>query len=465
MSGPCSSSLSRRRLLGTCAGALSVPAMLALITPEAAAQGGRRTGNIRDEEIERTLKSFGAPLADAAGVPRNDFDIALIFSTAVNAFVAGGQTVFVHTGLITDARNAGEILGVLAHEMGHIAGGHVPRIISRAGQIAKESLALAAILCGAAIGASRGAGAASCGVTYANIVRSRTAAAQRALEGSADQSALRYLEASKLPASGLVSFMERLAATTAGVIRSDLSYLATHPFPAERAETIRDAIRRDNLDQFTVPRLAEARFQRIKAKTAGYTQPQSILAQFGPNEGSFNGLYARAMALYRQRQLAQAATTVDRLIRAEPDNPYLHELKGQILLESGQIAQSLGPLRRALEELPDSALIAGLLGHALVQGTNTAELNEAVRVLTRASQLEPGISRIHYSLAIAYGKLGDRLRADVNLAEQFLIQLDLRRAIDTAKQVEEAAAFGSPIQLQAQDIQARAKALQEAMRG
>lgn len=458
--------LPRRRMLGQCLGAFTLPAMLAMITPrQAAAQARRGPPTVRDEEIERTLRSFGAPFADAAGVPREDFDIALILSPSVNAFVAGGQTVFVHTGLITDAQNSAEILGVLAHEMGHIAGGHVPRLVSRAGSIAKESLILAALLCGAAAGASQGAGLATCGVTYSDIVRSRTAAAQRALEGSADQEALRFLEQSQLPAHGLVSFMDRLAIETAGIIPDEFSYLATHPFPDERADTIRARIRQDDLDRFGVPDIVEARFRRIRAKTIGYTQPQAVLAQYRAGERTFNGVYARAMALYATRQMTPAVAATDRLIAAEPSNPYLHELKGQILLEAGQIDASLPPLRRALDELPDSALIAGLLGHALVQRDNPARLEEAVRVLNRSAQLEPGISRTHYSLAVAYGKLGDQLRADINLAEQFLIQLDLRRAIDTAAKVENATAFGSPLHLQAQEIQLRARELQDAMRG
>ncbi len=82
---------------------------------------------IRDAEIEEFLRDVTIPIAKAADLNYNNIKIFIIKDSNINAFVSGGQNIFINTGLITKFKKPGAIIGVIAHEIGHIKAGHLAR--------------------------------------------------------------------------------------------------------------------------------------------------------------------------------------------------------------------------------------------------------------------------------------------------------------------------------------------------
>ncbi len=414
---------------------------------------------IRDTEIENLLRDYARPLFRAAGVGGSQTNVIIVNNRSFNAFVANGRRIFINAGAILDSRTPNELIGVIAHETGHIAGGHLARLreaVERAQIIA--ALGMIVGVAGAAAGAASGrsgVGEAAPGVLTAGtqIGMRSLLSYQRGEEAAADRAAITYLNATGQSAKGMVETFRRLHNDTMFIARHVDPYTISHPMPADRIAIIEPLARASPHYDKPDPPALNARHQLARAKLAGFLdRSDAITRRYPPSDTSLPARYARTIQMFRFGDRARAVAMADELIRAQPNNPHFHEIKGQILLETGQPAAAMGPLRRAVSLAPNAGLIRIMLGHALVASGNNAVLDEAIRELRLALQREPEAGDGYRQLAIAYGRKNDRGQADLAAAQASYYSGDLQTARGLARRAQGSLPTGSPGWLIAEDI-------------
>lgn len=415
---------------------------------------------LRDAETEALLQDMAAPLVAAAGLEPGNVDIVLINDSTLNAFVAGGQAIYIHSGLINAAESANEVQGVIAHELGHIVGGHV---INDAGGKAATGITLLSLLLGAAAAAA-GGGEAAMGVLMAGqqAALGKYLAFSRVQESTADAAGADYLSKAGISGRGSVGFFKKLQNMEyryGYYPRDGDEYFRTHPMTGERIATLQDTYEKDAAwDRPSDPAL-EARFQRARAKLFGYlAEPRDTLTTYPETMTSVPARYARAYAWHKEAQLEKALAEADALLAEAPDDPYFLELKGQILLESGRAEEALASLRRATQLTGNQPLIATLFGHALIATEERANFTEAERVLRAAVARDRENPFAWYQLGVVYAANGDLARARLASAEQQVLSRNMPAALHSAEAAEAALPQGSADWLRAQDIAFQARA-------
>jgi len=429
-------------------------AMLVLSVQPVAAQS-----ILRDAETEALFRDMSAPLIAAAGLDPNNVDVVLINDPSLNAFVAGGQAIYLHSGLINEALSVGEVQGVIAHELGHITGGH---IISDGGGKAAQGISIMSLLLGAAAAAA-GAGEAALGVIMAGqqAALGKYLAFNRSQEASADAAGAQYLSKAGISGKGSIAFFKKLQNMEYryGYTRSyDSEFYRTHPMTSDRIATLQDTYEQDPAYNKPYDAELEARFQRVKAKLSGYvSEPQQTLRAWPATMTGTAARYARAYAYHKDAHVDKALAEADALLAKTPDDPYFLELKGQILLESGRPLEALEPLRRATEKTQNQPLIATTFGHALIATEDPANFKEAERVLKAAVARDRRNPFAWYQLGVIYAAQGDMPRARLASAEQQVLSGRMREALASARAAEAAVPEGSPEWLRAQDIALQAQ--------
>ena len=408
---------------------------------------------IRDTETENTIRAFAAPLLRTAGLDVDAIKIHLINSSELNAFVAGGQNLFINTGLIMRSENALQVIGVIAHEIGHIAGGHIIKLHDAQKGASTEAL-IGAILGGAVavLGGRPDAGLAIAGgglhVGTRNLLRF-----SRTQETAADRAGLRYLERTRLSSRGLLEFLDILGDQELLSIDRQDPYVRTHPLGRERIEFIHHHQKKSKYTNAPVPPEFCLQHARMKAKLRGYTQPPSLtFRQYRESDNSFPARYARAIAYYRIPKMDKALELINGLIRERPDDPYLYDVKGQFLFESGGGAKALAPYERAVSLLPDSPLIRVDLARVQLELKNPEMDRRAITNLLVALDKEPRRSFAWRQLGIAYGRLnfiGESSRA---LAEEASLQGRHKDAVRLSERALKLLKAGSPDWIRAEDI-------------
>ncbi|MBI1264674.1 MAG: M48 family metalloprotease [Alphaproteobacteria bacterium] len=407
-------------------------AALALASAPALAQG-----LVRDAEIEAVMRAYSDPLIEAAGLNVNSVDIYLVGDMEFNAFVTRGQNVFLNTGLIVVAQTPNEIKGVIAHEIGHIEGAHLVRM-----QQAERS-AMAAMA--AAIGVGIIAALAGAGDAGAAIIASSPQFATldfmtytRSQEAAADQAAVRFMTATGQSARGLVSTFERLAHQERLSFQRRWQYFRSHPLSSDRIEALRRNV--EASPYADVPDTDEEieTLRRIQAKIIGFMAPPSqTFERYPESDTSIPARYARAVAYYKQGLMARAEEEVLTLIADEPDNPYFHELHGQMLFESGQIDRAIAPYRRSLELAERQPLLQIGLATALIASGDEASVNEALMLLTQALVAEPDNAFGWFQKSLAHTALGDLAMAELATAERYFAVGDSMHAHLFARRAHE----------------------------
>ena len=408
---------------------------------------------LRDAETELMFREISRPLIEAAGLRPQDVQIVLLHNPEINAFVAGGQIVYVHSGLITAADNANEVQGVIAHELGHITGGHIIRLHEGARQA--SSIAILSLILGAAAMAA-GAGEAGMGILAAGqqAALGRFLAFTRVQENSADQAGASFLTRAGISGRGSLAFFRKLQNLEFRLnIPQDDGYARTHPLNAERIARLENIYTNDPAwDRPTDPAMEE-RFQRVRAKLAGFVDdPRQVLVRYPESNSSIPARYARAYAYHRSAHPDRALAEADDLLRERPHDPFFLELKGQILLESGRPQEALESLREAVDRAPDQPLISALLGHALISTENPDNFEEAKRVLRVAVQRDNSNPFAWYQLGIVYDREGDQARASLATAERYNLTGQPQLALVSAEQAMMGIPANSPDWLRAQDI-------------
>ncbi|MEJ2409694.1 MAG: M48 family metalloprotease [Novosphingobium sp.] len=430
-------------------------ALLAWSAAPAAAQS-----ILRDAETEALLHDMATPLIKATGLDPANVDIVLVNDPSVNAFVAGGQAVYINSGLINEADTASEVQGVIAHELGHVTGGHA---VLNQGAKAATGVSLLSLLLGAAAAAA-GGGEAAMGVVMAGqqAALGKYLAYSRSQEASADAAGAKYLSAAGISGRGSVEFFQKLQNLEYryGYSQHDQdAFYNSHPLTGDRIATLQDTYEHDPAwNKPDNPEL-QKRFVRMKAKLFGYlAEPREVFRKYPLTDNSVPAHYARAYAYNRESKLDDARAETDALIAIDPDDPYFLELQGQILLESGKPAEALKPLRRATQLTGNQPLIATLFGHALMATEDPANFKEAERVLRAAVARDRENPFAWYQLGTIYAANGDMPRARLASAEQQVLSRHMNEALISAQAAEAGLPAGSPDWLRAQDIEMQARA-------
>jgi len=408
---------------------------------------------LRDAETEALFHEISAPLIAAAGLDPNNVKVVLIGDKEINAFVAGGQVVYINSGLVIAADNVNELQGVIAHELGHVAGGHV--ISSAQGAASAGRISILSLLLGAAAMAA-GAGEAGMGVMAMGqqAAMGKYLAFSRDQESSADQAGARYLRLSHISGKGSLSFFKKLQQQEFRLaIPQDDGYGRTHPLTGDRLSALEQVYHSSPYwDTPTDPKL-DVRFQLVKAKLIGYVQdPPAVLQKYPERDKSAPAHYARAYAYHRSAYPEKALEEADALVALKPDDPYALELKGQILLESGKPADALPPLRQAVKLLPAQPLIASSLGQALMATENPANFAEAKSVLRTAVSQDRENPFAWYQLGLVYAREGDEARSALASAERYDLEGEPKLAMASADRAMQGIPPYTPDWLRAQDI-------------
>ena len=407
---------------------------LAAIATLLAAQPAQAQSILRDAETESMFADMSVPLVKAAGLSPRDVRVVLINDDSINAFVAGGQTVYVHSGLLQAATNANQVQGVIAHELGHIADGHV--VLADAGIKPAMNITLLSMVLGlAAIAAGAGEAGAGIMALGQSAGMGKYLSFSRTQESAADAAGARYLTAAGITGKGMLSFFKTLQQQEYryGVENID-PFMQTHPLSGERiAHMTADLQGSPAWNKPSDPALEE-RFRRVKAKLEGYVMtPERTLKDFPESDASVYGHYARAYAFHKAGYPDKADAESLALIKADPNDPYFQEVRGQILLEAGRPAEAIAPLRAATEGTRNNALIATTFGHALIATEDKANYPEAIRVLRVATGRDDENPFAWYQLGTAYELTGDTARAALATAERASMNGDHRTAAQSAR--------------------------------
>lgn len=431
-----------RRLLTIAAGALllaSAPAQAQSI--------------LRDAETEALFKDMSAPLVTAAGLRPRDVDVVLINDDSINAFVVGGQVVYIHSGLIQAADNANQVQGVIAHELGHIADGHV--ITGEQGAKPAMGMYLLSMVVGlaAAVAGAGEAGMAAMGMGQ-QAAMGKFLAFTRTQEATADASAVRYLQTAGITGKGMLSFFKTLQQQEYryGLANID-PFMQSHPLSGTRIQTLSADVQASPAYNKPPDPALEERFKRVKAKLDGYLLPPArALQKYPDSDQTIYAHYARAYAYHRSGYPQKADAEAEALVRAKPDDPYFEEIMGQILLEAGRPKDALVPLRQATEGSRSNPLIATTYGHALLATEDPKNYEEAKRILKTAVQRDDDNPFAWLQLGTAYELTGDTGRAALATAERASMTGDSRTAVQRARYAMAALPKNTPDWIRAQDI-------------
>jgi len=411
-------------------------------------------GMIRDSEIESGLEALIAPLSAAAGFAPGEIAVRVVIDPDYNAFVAGKRVIYVHSGLLAEARDIREYLGVMAHELGHLKEGHVQRLDDELQQA--SSAATAATLAAIALAAGAGSGDAAAGVLIGGndtAVRGFLASRRRN-EAVADEIGMDLLEATGTSAVGLRDLMARMSRQRSIPESRQSAYYATHPGAAERLRTLQDHVARSSHSDREVAALSVAIYQRVTSKLQAWTEPpQRILARVDDLAPSkVIARYMTAIGEFRRGDLNAALAHMDGLVADFPADAFFHEFRGDVLFAMARTAEAAAAYEAALERLPDSMLVKLSLGRALIAGGSDAALTRAADVLREARDAEPGWAFLHRQYGIALGKLGRISEADLALAEEAIILGNGQRATQLAKRVLARDGLDQVIRSRASDI-------------
>lgn len=377
---------------------------------------------IRDTEIEKTLKTFAKPLLDQAGIPPDNVNIVIVKNEDINAFVAGGMNIFINTGLLFDTREVGELTGVMAHEISHIASGHLLRLKDDMEHASMQTVLSTLLGIAAAVGTGKSEAAVAISTGGRSMAMRRFLSHSREHESAADQGAVGYLAGAGLSPRGMLGFLDRMTSQEYLPESQQMEYVRTHPLSYDRVSFLRYVVQNSKLTATPPPSGWDELYRTMIAKLTAYLMPERAFQDYAGTTPLDQ--YAQAIAHYRKHNFSRAIALCNKLLTAYPENPYYHELKGQILFDSGNIIDAIIPYRKAVTLAPEATQIRVALAHALLESRikDPALLKEAIDNLGRALQKEPKMGWAHRLMATAYGRKNDEPMAQLHLAEEALLQ-------------------------------------------
>ena len=437
-----------------------VVAAALIFGPVASARGrGNAATLLRDTEIEGDIRAMMTPVWKVAGLDPDAVHVYLVADDSINSFVAGGQNIFMTSGLVLRAKTPNQLIGVLSHETGHIAGGHLYKGAEAMHNASIEEI-LAMVAGVAATVAGRGSGGGAAMLGAAGVGQRAFLQFSVTQEATADHAALNFLDATHQSARGLLQFFEVLQSEELLTGIHEDPYLMDHPLTQERIDYVRDHVERSPYSNVPDPPAYVAMLDRIKAKLAAFTEPPSTaLAKYSEQDRSVLARYARAIAHYRIPDLDKALPEVDGLIRDYPSDPYFRELKGQMLFENGHIKEAVQPYEQAVRLDPAAPLLRIGLAQVYIEDNDPAENKRAIAYLSDALRTEDKEVDAWHLLATAYGRDNQMGMAALSLAEEGLAADNKKDAVQEAGRAERLLPKNSAAHARAQEIRSEAKDL------
>jgi predicted Zn-dependent protease len=435
-------------------------AIALVAAPTAAFAQEEKFAILRDTETEQLLRDYTKPILRVAGLERQNIQVTIINQPVFNAFVADGRRIFVNSGALMQSETPNQIIGVLAHETGHLAGGHLARL--REQLAAAQTQMIIAMLLGAGALAAGARGNGNVGLADAgaavlagpqNMIMRNLLSYQRQQEESADRAGVKFLTATGQSAKGMYETFKRFTNESLFSAHGADPYYQSHPMPAERVAALEELARSSPYwDKKDDPAL-QMRHDMMRAKISGFLERQdTVYRRYPLSNTSMPARYAHAIATYLHGDLNNALGQIDQLIQAQPSNPYFYELRGQALLEGGKPAEAIPALRKAVALSNNAPLIEILLGQALVGADNKAYTEEAITILRNAMARETEQPLGYTQLAMAFARKGDLAEADLASAQAAFLRGDNKTARDLASRAKTRFAIGTPGWVKADDI-------------
>src|SRR5262252_8182749 len=451
----------QRRTSGLTAVTLAVAIALGPFASTRAEEKQKGPPILRDTETEELLREYTRPILRVAGLERQNIQMVIINDPSFNAFVADGRRIFVNYGAILKSETPNQLIGVLAHETGHLAGGHLAKLREQLAQAQTQMIiamlvGAGAIVAGARSGNSNGglanAGAAAIAGPQ-EMIRRSLLSYQRQQEENADRAGVKFLTATGQSPKGMYETFKRFTSESLFAARGADPYTQSHPMPAERVASLEELAHASPYwDKKDDPSL-QLRHDMMRAKISAFMERQdTVYRRYPLSNTSLPARYARAITTYLHGDLNNALTQIDGLIQVQPNNPYFYELRGQALLEGGRPKEAIAPLHKALQLSNNAPLIEMLLGQALVATDNKAYTDEAIGILRAAVARETEAPLGYSQLAMAYGRKGDYAEADLASAQAAYLRGDNKTARELASRAKTRFAVGTPGWVKADDI-------------
>jgi predicted Zn-dependent protease len=415
---------------------------------------------IRDTEAEQLLRDYTRPILRVAGLEKQNIQVVIIGDSAFNAFVADGHRIFVNYGAILQSETPNQLIGVLAHETGHLAGGHLAKMRQQLANaqtqlVIATLLGVGAIAAGARGGVDNGLASAGAAALSApqSVIQHSLLSYQRQQEENADRAGVKFLTATNQSSKGMYDTFKRFSNESLFSAYGADPYLQSHPMPQERVAALEQLAKTSPYwDKKDDPAL-QSRDDMVRAKISAFMErPETVYRRYPLSDTSLPARYAHAIATYRHGDLRTALAQIDALIQVQPNNPYFYELRGQALLEGGKPAEAIAPLRKAVQLSNNAPLIEMLLGQALVATDNASYTAEAITILKAALARETEAPLGYTQLAMAYAKKGDYADADLASAQAAYLRGDNKTARDLASRAKTRFAVGTPGWVKADDI-------------
>jgi len=412
---------------------------------------------IRDAEIEQLLRDYTQPILRAAGLAKQSVKVVVLNERGFNAFVMDGRHIFINSGALFESKTPNEVIGVLAHETGHLAGGHLSRLREQLAQAQTQSIIAILAGVGAMVAASRsnqvGGNPAAIVMAPQETIRRNLLSYVRQQEDQADHAGVKFLTATGQSGRGMYDTFKRMGDELLFNSRYIDPYVQSHPLPPDRVAALEVLVKQSPYWEKKDPPELQLRHDLMRAKLAGFIDRGDTVARRYPlQDQSLPAKYARAIAAYRHSDLRAAIGQIDALTTAQPNNPYFHELKGQALLEGGKPAEAVAPLRHAVKLAPTPALIQIMLAQALIATNDPRNAEEAIGLLRTALAIEPEAADGYQQLAMAYGRKGDLAQADLASAQAAFMRGDVRTARQLATRAKTRLPIGSPAWVRADDL-------------
>lgn len=431
--------------------ALAFTALCAVLLARSAPAEAQGLPLIRDTEIETLLNDYAQPIFKAAGLGTQRVAVRIVRNDAFNAFVLDGRNVFVHTGMLMQADTPNQVIGVIAHEAGHITGGHVAAMQARLAREQTRMLLLRVLGIGAAIVSGRGEAI----VAADEVVIRSFLAERRSQESAADQAGLSFLSATKQSGRGMLETFERFAQQEYVSDAYKDPFVRSHPVAVDRLRQLRDGVEKSPFYAQKDSADLQLRHDLMRAKLAGYlNQQQAVANRYPVADNSLPARYARAIAKFFRGgpgALEAALADVEGLIHERPTYPYFHELKGDLLMRSGRSKDAIPPLRQAIKLGGEANLIQVQLATALLATNDAAVLPEAMQILKKSLVADQN-PRGYRALADANYRSGKAAEADAAVAQAAMLEGDLKQAQIFAKRAQRGLTQNSPLWITMDDI-------------
>ena len=441
--------------------ALMTAVALAVAPMAAVAQQNKGPPVLRDTETEQLLREYTRPILRAAGLEKQNIQMVIINQGVFNAFVADGRRIFVNYGAIMQSETPNQIIGVMAHETGHLAGGHLAKMREQMAQAQTQMIIAMLLGAGAMVAGAQGGGGNS-GLANAGaamfsapgeMIRRNLLSYVRQQEENADKAGVKFLNATGQSSRGMYETFKRFTDESLFAARGSDPYVQSHPMPAQRVAALEELARSSPYwDKKDDPAL-QLRHDMVRAKISAFMERQeTVYRRYPLSNNSLPARYAHAISTYLHGDLRSALAQIDALIQQQPNNPYFHEVRGQALLEGGKPQEAIAPLRKAVALSNNAPLIEMMLGQALVATGNNAYTDEAIAILRAAVARESEAPIGYIQLAMAYGRKGDYAQADLASAQAAYLRGDSKTARDLASRAKTRFAIGTPGWVKADDI-------------